>query len=66
MLGFGITLFLFALLVAAALSGVWKLTIWTNTIGEGWPELVLFLGVITVEGVGLVVHWKTTSSNKNR
>jgi hypothetical protein len=58
MLGLGITLFMLALLIAAAYSG-WKLTIWTNTIGEGWPEVLLFFGVIGIQSLGLFLHWKT-------
>lgn len=44
------------MLVAAASSGAWKLTIWTNTIGEGWPEIVLFCGVSGLQAIGLVFY----------
>jgi hypothetical protein len=64
MLGLGTTLFMLFLLIAAASSGAWKLTIWTNTIGEGLPEILLFLGVISVQCLGLVLHWKTGTIKK--
>ena len=64
MLGLGLTLFLLGLLIAAALSGTWTLTLWTNTIGEGWPEILLIGGVIGIQSIGLVLHWRTNSPKR--
>lgn len=55
MLGLGITGFLTAMLISAAMNH-YVLTIWTNTIGEGDVEVLLFLGVLVVEVLGLALH----------
>jgi hypothetical protein len=66
MLGLGITVFMFSMLLAAAYSGTWKLTIWTNTIGEGWPEILLFVGVISIQSLSLLRHWHASLSTQTQ
>jgi len=64
MFGVGISLFFLMMLISAGLSGAWKLTIWTNTIGEGLPEIIMFLGVICLEFIGLFFHLRKEFGKK--
>lgn len=56
-LGAGITAFFTAMLVSAAIYG-WKLTIWTNTLGEGWLEIALFITLTIFQFAAIALHWR--------
>jgi hypothetical protein len=56
-LGMGITVFMLAILVFAAFND-WHLTVWNNTIGEGWIEIIMMAGVVIIQGYSVCVTIK--------